>query len=183
MEHTFEFPNDEGKTPLVEFEVNCTEKDIAEGGKIVSGADNDFGMIFSSVVGAAFLLYITFMAVMSKAYTAAVIYGTGSAAIMLTPFFRHKSSEKAGRLAPNDSPFHRYRFFLHHFTVESCYEGSSLSYDDLGSAVENSLMFVLYSNSGMNYFIPKHCVESKSVTMLHNVLVNKLGSKFTQKWI
>ena len=181
--NSFEFPNDIGKTTLVEFEVNCTEKDIIEGEKVVSGTGSGIGTILGVILGAVLLAHITLMAVISKAYTAAVIYGLFTVSIMLTPVFRHKAAKKAGRLAPNDSPFHRYRFFLHHFTVESCYEGSSLSYDDLGSADENSLMFVLYSKSGMNYFIPKHCIESKSVTMLHNVLVNKLGSKFTQKWI
>ncbi|MBQ8780958.1 MAG: YcxB family protein [Oscillospiraceae bacterium] len=183
MECKFNFPDDIGKTPLVEFEVNCTEKDIIEGGKVVSGTGSGVGTIIGVVLGAAFLAHITFMAVMSKAYTAAVIYGVCTVLTVLVPLMHKLTAKKAGCLAPNDSPFHRYRFFLHHFTVESCYEGSSLSYDDLGYAVENSLMFVLYANNGLSYFIPKHCVESKSVTMLHNVLVNKLGSKFTQKII
>ena len=181
--NSFEFPNDIGKTPLVEFEVKCTEKDMIEGGKAVSGTGTGISVIIGVILGAAFLAHITFMAVMSKAYGSAVLYGICTVLTVLVPLMHKKAAKRAGCLAPNDSPFHRYRFFLHHFTVESSYEGSSLSYDDLGYAVENSLMFVLYENSGLHYFIPKHCVDSKSVTMLHNVLVNKLGSKFTQKII
>ena len=181
--NSFEFPNDTGKTPLVEFEVNCTEKDITEGGKVVSGTGTGISVIIGVILGGAFLAHITFMAVMSKAYGAAVLYGICTVLTVLVPLMHKRTAERAGRLAPNDSPFHKYRFFLHHFTVESAYEGASLSYDDLGYAVENSLMFVLYENSGLHYFIPKHCVDQKSVTMLHNVLVNKLGSKFTQKII
>ncbi len=179
----FSFPADKDKEPLVGFTVSCGKKDYEQLNRSVMFGGSKAGLLIAAVLGGLFLAQIIFAAFMSGEYLAGTAYTVFGALVIIAYISPKISAGRLSKLAPNDSSYFVYSFYRHHFTFVSEYEGLSLSYDDLFSALENSLVFILYGNDGSAKIIPKRELEKENSAMLHAVLENKLGSKFTVKFL
>ncbi|MGN0586349.1 MAG: hypothetical protein ACI4JF_03610, partial [Oscillospiraceae bacterium] len=80
---------------------------------------------------------------------------------------------------PYDSGFHSYSFYLHHFDYACEYSGAALSYDMISSGRENVSGFILTMQDGTYHYIRKSGLSDDTLHMLHAVMENKLGSKFS----
>jgi hypothetical protein len=178
LDGKFFFPDDEGKEPLVSCTVSCTKKDYD---KLTSSALGGIGGIIGGVFTVLILLNIIISAFASAAYTAAAAYIIVTLFFAAVYFIPLSNVKKLYTLPPYNSACFCYSFYRHHFTLADEYEGLSLSYDDISSASEDSLMFTLTVLNGVYYIIPKRELENKQSEMLHAVLENKLGDKFKAK--
>ncbi len=179
-ESRFAFPDDEGKTPLVEMTVEMNEKDWLDLVQTASfrSLGNKIAYIVFMVLCATFTIYIAFIAVLSKSIPAVIVY-TASAAFFLCMLFYFKPYSKyVSKLFPNNYKSKTYRFYLHHFICYDENSAASLSYDLTAAAYENACGFTMIMTDGSLYYIPKHDLSAEASTMLHHVMVNKFGSKF-----
>ncbi|MCD7731491.1 MAG: hypothetical protein LUI05_08365 [Oscillospiraceae bacterium] len=180
----FSFTSDEGKAPLVSFSVRCGETDFKQLEEAIIYKTSSFkkvGFVLAALMSGFILLNIIIIAFASRSYAAAAAYIIFAVAAAAACLFPRLSVKKTARLAPNDSEYFVYSFYRHHFTFISEYEGLSLSYDNLSSAMENSLVFILFGRNSKTFLIPKKELTGKESELLHAVLENKLGSKFTVK--
>ncbi len=179
----FEFPSDKGKEPLVSFTVKCGELDYKqlEQAVLFRSTGAYIFTVLGCVISVFILIQILLMAIAARDYLAAACYTVFALLIAFVMYINAKKVKKAVHNAPNDSESFTYAFYKHHFTFQNDYEGVYEDYDSIERADESVLEFMLFGRNGRTYLIPKNELDEKQRAMLHAVMENKLGSKFTVK--
>ena len=177
----FTFPDDEGKTPLVEVEISMNESDWHDLIQIGSfrSVGNKIAYIIFMVLCTTFSLYISFIAILSKNPLAFLVYFVSAAVFLVLLLYMKPYSKYAAKLFPNNYKQKKYSFYLHHFTWADEYSAASVDYDLTANAYENSCGFAMIMKDGGLFYIPKRDLSEEQKNMLHSVMVNKFGSKFS----
>lgn len=180
---SFEFPTDKGKEPLVSFTVKCGELDYKqlEQAVLFRSTGAYVFTVLGCVISVFILIQILLMAIAAGEFFLVGCYTAFAMFIAFEMYLNVKKVKKSVRNAPNDSESFTYAFYKHHFTFLSDYEGIYEDYDSIERGVENVLEFMLFGKNGKTYLIPKNELDEKQNAMLHAVMENKLGSKFTVK--
>lgn len=179
----FDFLSDKGKEPLVSFTIKCGELDYKqlEQAVLFRSMGAYIFTVLGCVISVFILIQILLMAIAAGDYFAAACYTAFALLIAFEMYLNAKKVKKAVRNAPNDSESFTYAFYKHHFTFWNDYEAIYEDYDNIERADENVLEFMLFGRNGRTYLIPKNELDEKQRAMLHAVMENKLGSKFTVK--
>ena len=177
----FTFPDDEGKTPLVEAEISMNESDWHDLIQIGSfrSMGNKIAYIIFMVLCTTFSLYIAFIALLEKNLPAFLVYFVSAAVFLALLIYMKPYSKYAAKLFPNNFKHQKYSFYLHHFTCTDENRAASLDYDLTANAYENSCGFAMIMKDGGLFYIPKRNLSDEQKHMLHSVMVNKFGSKFS----
>lgn len=176
----FDFPDDTGKTPLAEAEIEMLENDwydAVQASNFVAFG-NKIAYIVIFVLLTTFFAYIAFIALLSGSISGVLVYLSG-ALLSLYMIFRFKfTAKRVMQTFPDSEAKRTYKFYLHHFVFFSDYIASSISYDLVARAIENACGFTMIMTDGRTHYIPKRNLSAETISMLHSVMVNKFGSKF-----
>lgn len=181
MESRFDFPDDRDKTPLVSVNVTLTEKDIYDMAQALYFRSGGFRVqyIVGIVLFMLFFANVALLCIMSGDFISALVYAAITAIAALSLCMPKHIAKGLYRKPPYNSGYHSYSFYLHHFDYACEYRGAAISYDMISSGRENVSGFILTMADGTYHYIPKSGLSDDTLHMLHAVMENKLGSKFS----